>query len=352
MAAVARILDANANRAREAFRVLEDSARFALEDESLCGALKSLRHDLREALAGLPAGWLEAARDTAGDVGTRLATDAERERRGLADVVTAAGKRLGESLRVIEETGKTIDADLARKVEALRYRFYDVERDLQGRLGSGRARQWRLCLLLVEASCRRPWRTVLAEAVEAGCDCVQVREKSMDGGPLAARVRQVVETARPRQAAVIVNDRLDVALAAGADGVHLGPGDLGVADARRVAGRTLLVGASCHGLDEAGAAVTAGCDYCGVGTMFASHTKPGAPPTGPEGMRGFVERFPRVPHLAIGGIDLDNIDRVIEAGARGVAVCAAICGADRPGDVAGALREKLERMKRRSDGAT
>ncbi|MHC4826721.1 MAG: thiamine phosphate synthase, partial [Planctomycetota bacterium] len=146
MPAAARILDANANRAREALRVLEDAARFALDDARLSAQLKSLRHDLREALAGLAPGWLEANRDTAGDVGTAIEAPAESERGGLADVAVAAGKRLGEALRVIEEVGKTIDPGLARDVEAIRYRFYDVEGALHLRLGGARARQWRVCV--------------------------------------------------------------------------------------------------------------------------------------------------------------------------------------------------------------
>jgi thiamine-phosphate pyrophosphorylase len=273
MPAAARILDANANRAREALRVMEDAARFALDDARLCAQLKSLRHDLREALAGLPPGWLEANRDTAGDVGTSIETQAESARGGLPDVAVAAGKRLGEALRVIEEVGKTVDPGLAREVEAIRYRFYDVESALHLRLGGARARQWRVCVLLTESLCRRPWPEVLAAVVDAGTDCLQVREKQMTAADLVRRARQVIEVARPAGVTVIVNDRLDVAQAAGADGVHLGQQDLAVADARRAVGRSLLIGASTHDLDEARIAVEAGADYCGVGQMFTTMTR-------------------------------------------------------------------------------
>jgi thiamine-phosphate pyrophosphorylase len=342
MPAVARILDANVNRAREALRVMEDAARFALDDASLCARLKSLRHDLREALAGLAPGWLEANRDTAGDVGTSLATPAESDRAGLADVAVAAGKRLGEALRVIEEVGKTIDPRLARRVEAVRYRFYDVESVLHLRLGGARARQWPVCVLLTESLCRRPWSEVLAAVVEAGADCVQIREKQMTAAPLVHRVRQVIDVARPAGATVIVNDRVDVAQAAGADGVHLGHEDLSITDARRAVGRTLLIGASTHDLDEARAAVEAGADYCGVGAMFSTTTRPGATPAGPSYLRAFLERFPATPHLAIGGITPDNIDRLVEAGVRGVAVSSAVCQAEDPGEVVRSLRHTLE----------
>jgi thiamine-phosphate pyrophosphorylase len=168
MSAIARILDANVNRAREAMRVMEDAARFALNDEALSAELKSLRHDLRAALASLPEGWLEANRDTPGDVGSAISTEGEMSRANLADVIIAAGKRLAEALRVIEETAKTVDADMAREIESLRYRAYDLDQRLTLRLGSGRAKQWRLCLLLTKAMCRRPWREVLEGAISAG----------------------------------------------------------------------------------------------------------------------------------------------------------------------------------------
>jgi len=338
---VARILDANANRAREALRVMEDVARFAVEDAVLVAELKGLRHELANALACLAQGWLEVNRDAAGDVGTGVTADGEHERAGLIAVATAAGKRLGEALRVIEETAKTFDSALSVRIEALRYRAYDAERALLAKLAGGRARQWRVCLLLTERLCTRPWGDVLSLAIEGGVDCVQVREKQMQGGELRRRVDQVIAIARPAGVSVIVNDRIDVALAAAADGVHLGTGDLSLPDARRLAGRTLLLGASTHGLDEASAAVAAGADYCGVGTMFETATKPRTATTGRGVLDDFVRAYPRMPHLAIGGITPRNIGQLVEAGAQGVAVSRAICAAEHPDRVAGALRDAL-----------
>ena len=118
------------------------------ENAALTAELKRLRHEFRAALSRLPEGWLEANRNSAGDVGASLTAAGEHERAGLADIVAAAGKRLGEALRVIEEIAKTIEPTLARDVEAIRYRLYDTESALHHRLGSGRARQWRVCVLL------------------------------------------------------------------------------------------------------------------------------------------------------------------------------------------------------------
>ena len=161
MPRVARFCHANANRAREALRVMEEAARFALNDASLCESLKTLRHDLRKALDGLPHGWLEAKRETPDDVGTSLSTYAELRRANLVEVVIAAAKRLSESLRVMEETGKTLNITFSSQIESLRYRAYDLESRLQMRLGTGRARQWNLCLLLTESLCHLNWREVV-----------------------------------------------------------------------------------------------------------------------------------------------------------------------------------------------
>jgi thiamine-phosphate pyrophosphorylase len=113
---------------------------------------------------------------------------------------------------------------------------------------------------------------------------------------------------------------------------------------RRIAGRELRVGVSTHDLDEARAAVEAGADYCGVGAMFSTTLKPDREPAGPRYMRDFIERFPHTPHLAIGGITAANIHQLVEAGARGVAVSTAVCGADDPGTVCRKLRDALDNV--------
>src|SRR5213595_3520033 len=115
---ILRILDANLNRAREALRVIEDYARFALDDQAACGAVKQLRHDLSAATCNL-AGEAILHRDTPGDVGAAAKATAELSRDDLAHVVTAAGKRLGEALRTIEEYLKIDDPPTASRIESL-----------------------------------------------------------------------------------------------------------------------------------------------------------------------------------------------------------------------------------------
>jgi thiamine-phosphate pyrophosphorylase len=183
---------------------------------------------------------------------------------------------------------------------------------------------------------------VLDAVIAGGCRMVQLREKTLASGlllPIAERLR-----ARCRDAGVtfIVNDRVDVAVAAGADGVHLGQEDLPPRAARPLLRRGMVLGRSTHSLAEARAAEAEGADYIAVGSMFATPTKPDFRLVGPGVLRS-IRPAVRVPLVGIGGITPDNAAEVIRAGADGVAVISAVCGADDP---AAATRRFLEAIHR------
>ncbi len=342
---VYRILDANANRAREALRVAEDAARFALDRADLAAALKRLRHDLRAAMDRLDARALLTARDTAGDIGTGISVEAESRRADAADVAHAAMKRLTEALRVLEEFGKTLDPTYAAAVEAVRYRAYDLERRLaeafapSPRLGAGG-----LCVLLTESLCRRPWREVLAGLLDGGAGCVQLREKSLPDRELMDRAREVAGAAHEAGALAIVNDRPDVAVLAAADGVHVGQDDLAAREARRIVGPDRIVGVSTHSLDQARTAAEAGADYVGCGPMYASRTKPQDVVPGPT-LVAEVAATVGLPIMAIGGITAEGAPAVLEAGAHWLAVSSAVCGTDDPEAATRQLFEAVARHR-------
>lgn len=349
-----RILDANLNRAREALRVMEDIARFGLDEHVLARGLKEARHGLREIAerAGIDAALLAVWRDTPGDVGTGMTTSGESTRRNLRDVAIGAGKRAGEALRVLEEMFKAIGdagtgdrARCAEDVKQLRYRVYTLEQCLIERFGSGMARQWRLCVLISESLCtHHSWERVAEMAIEGGANCLQLREKTMSGGELLRRARWLVDIAIVKskgreQASVIINDRPDIAVLSEADGVHIGQGDVPANEARKIVGFNRLVGVSTSCLEEAHAARDSGADYCGVGAMFATATKDKPRVMGVEYLRAYLsdERVGRVPHLAIGGITPENVAELARAGCRGVALSSVVCGADKPREVCEAL---------------
>ncbi len=348
-----RVIDANANRAREALRVMEDCARFVLDDRDLCARLKRSRHDLASALGAL-SGSAIGERDTPGDVGTDVQTEREYSRSSMRDVALAAGKRLSEALRSIEEASKTIDSRAAERFERLRYEAYDLDRVLVLAMGTGRQAQWRLCVLVTESLCtHHPWLDVARMAIEGGADCIQLREPDLDDRELLERAHRLVDLARPRGCAVVINNRPDIALLAKADGVHVGQGDLRVEDVRRIAGFDLLVGVSTSRIEEAERAMRDGADSCGVGPMFPTTTKHKDRIAGPEYMREYAAHDPSLPaHLAIGGMTPQNAGEVIDAGAVGIAVSSCVCGAEDPAEAARSLHSIVEQGRTNAQAST
>jgi thiamine-phosphate pyrophosphorylase len=157
----------------------------------------------------------------------------------------------------------------------------------------------------------------LEKAVDDGVDLIQIRERDLDAADLAALVRDAVSLAGGTASRVVVNDRLDVAVACGAAGVHLRGDSILPAHARRIAPREFLIGRSVHRLEDL--FETESCDYLIAGTVFPSRSKDTATPLlGLEGLRAIARAAP-VPVLAIGGIRIDRFDAVVGAGAAGVA---------------------------------
>ena len=188
----------------------------------------------------------------------------------------------------------------------------------------------------------RELEDVLDAVIAGGCRLVQLREKTWPSGvllPVAERLRQ-----RCREAGVtfIVNDRVDLALAVDADGVHVGQDDLPPRAARPLLRPGMILGRSTHSPGQAGAAQADGADYVAVGAMFPTATKPDFELVGPELVRAVRPEI-RVPLVGIGGITLANVGEVIGAGADGVAVISAVCGAPDPAD---ATRRFLDAIRR------
>src|SRR5882672_8307044 len=186
------------------------------------------------------------------------------------------------------------------------------------------------------------YEPMVRSACEGGADIVQFRDKLVTGKErymVAGRLRKIC---RDFGVLFIVNDALEVALTVAADGVHLGQDDLPVSEAKKLMHpmgvKNFLVGCSTHSLDQALEAKRQGADYIGIGPVFATPTKPTYNPVGLELVRTVTSQVD-TPHVAIGGIDATNVDQVIEAGAKRVAVVRAVCGAD---DIVSAARKMKE----------
>lgn len=179
-------------------------------------------------------------------------------------------------------------------------------------------------------------------AIEGGARMVQLRRKSASGRDLFEWAVRIQALCREYEALFIVNDRVDIALATHADGVHLGQQDMPVASARALLGSETLIGVSVSNPSEAAKAAKEGADYLGVGHIFptSSKEKP-MPPIGTSAIRPIIEAS-GLPVIAIGGIELQNVAEVIKAGASGVAVISAVSGS---ADPVAATRELVKRIR-------
>jgi thiamine-phosphate pyrophosphorylase len=182
--------------------------------------------------------------------------------------------------------------------------------------------------------------------VANGATCIQVRLKNEDARGLRDFTERILSVARPAGVPVVVNDRLDVALALGAEGVHLGQDDLPVADARRLGGPTLVVGASARSVEEAVRARDDGADYIGVGPIFETPVKAGVRPVSPEVIPA-IRRIISLPIVAIGGINQSNLHVPLGQGADGIAVISALHQCPSPGIATSRLKQALEQVKKR-----
>ena len=350
-----RTLDAAANRAREGLRVVEDFVRFSLDDAHLSRLLKELRHELTERLSDLDRFGLIAARDTLGDVGTRIKTPHEQTRLLPIDVVVANCRRVEEALRTLEEFSKLLlghaltgsageestnsplssprlaDPRLPAHLEQLRYRLYTIEKALTTTLASReRLAGCDLYLLVTESLCHHGSGPAIRQTLEAGVRIVQLREKELPDRPLLETARRIRTWTREADALFIMNDRPDLAVLAEADGVHVGQEELTVREARRIVGPHRLVGVSTHTIEQARQAVLDGADYLGVGPCFATSTKSFEQLAGLDFVRQVAAEI-TLPWFAIGGISAANIAAVHAAGASRVAVSSAICSSPTPG---------------------
>ena len=324
MRSLLRILDADLNRAREALRVVEDLARFHRDDAAAAAALKEARHSL-DRLSRPLARELLRARDSERDVGRDGDRPVDRPR-SPGEILAANLKRAGEALRSIEEISKGRYAELSREAHRRRFELYTLEK----RLGDPRAllKAARLYVLLDPAVTSRPLARVAEEAVRGGADVLQLRQKPRPDVGLAREVR-----AAAGDALFLVNDDVAVALASGADGVHVGLEDCPVRQARRLGAG--IVGATSHSLAEARRAKADGADYVSCGPMYATPLKPDLEPRGFSYL-GALKRL-GLPFFCIGGITRGNASPALVR----AAVCAGVIAA---GDVTAAARAIRARL--------
>jgi thiamine-phosphate pyrophosphorylase len=334
---VYRILDANLDRAREGLRIIEEWCRFGLNNSEFSSICKHLRQEL-----GI---WhtveIRAARDTPGDPGADLTHPQEEKRVDITSLLQANFCRVQEALRVLEEYGKLDDGNMGIACKKMRYQVYTLESNLMGY--QRHQLLWRSHLYLVTSPVDNLLAIVEA-SLQGGLTLLQYREKTADDSLRLERAMQLRQLCHHYGALFIINDRVDLALAVDADGVHLGQQDIPIAVARQLLGSQRLIGRSTTNPQEMQGAISEGADYIGVGPVYETPTKAGKAAAGLEYVK-YVSQNCQIPWFAIGGIDMSNLNDVMNAGARRVAVVRSLVQSDQPTLATQYFLSQLHRIK-------
>jgi len=348
-----RIVDANLNRASEGLRLLEDIARFILNDSPLSQQFKNLRHNLAEEtkLLGIK---LLSHRNAEHDVGATLTLPSPSKGEGLGEtqrdlpsVITANAKRAEESLRTIEELAKLPQMSSmlnSAKFEPLRFTLYTLEQQLISRI-LRQDKIKRLAGLYVildrQTLAGRNELEIAEQVIQGGVKVIQLRDKQGSKAELLPIAQKIKALCGKSGTLFIINDYLDLALAVDADGLHIGQRDLPLPIIRRELPIDKVVGCTVRTVSQAVKAQNEAADYIAVGSMFPTTTKRGATVVGVDRLRQ-IRQAVSSPLVAIGGINENNISQVIAAGANSAAVVSAVLNEE---DVKGAVQRLIAKME-------
>jgi thiamine-phosphate pyrophosphorylase len=342
-----RILDVNLNRIGEGLRLLEDVTRFVLNDPELSEQLKNMRHELLPKDRSLQKRLL-SARKAGEDVGAFLDVDSEAERTDTVSLVSANSRRVQQSLRVLEELAKVHGDDFGLdwdKFKHARFALYTLEQKIVLELLRHNKREQVAGLYVIidtQALKGRAELDVARQAIQGGARMIQLRDKLRPKGMLVPLARELKRVCAESNVLFIVNDYLDLAIASDADGLHIGQEDLPIEAARKMLPGDKILGCSSATLEEALKAEKEGADYIAVGCIYPTPSKSQTRLAGLRTLRQVKSKV-SVPVVAIGGINEDNIAKVIGAGADAVAVIAAVLGADNVKEASQRLAEIINR---------
>lgn len=322
-------IDANLNRALEGIRVCEDVMRFCLQRADVSMRLKEVRHRIVDASKLFPAGMLLHGRDVASDAQRFIDLGGERVRESLAGVFSANLHRAMEAVRSLEEFGKlAIPQSQDNPFQSIRFSLYEIEGDAVPVLlrQSARNRLRRSLYAILDSSyvTQDRFGDAAARMIRGGASVIQLRMKAASREEILAAARDLAVLCRERSVLCIVNDHVDIAVLAGADGVHLGRNDLGPGSARRLLPPHMIIGVTSYTDEDPGRAEGEGADYIAVGPVFDTvyHSD-----SGPVNLNGsgigavsHARASVSIPIVAVGGMTPERIGAVIDAGADSAAV--------------------------------
>ena len=323
---IAQIIDANLDRAREGLRVLEDWARFGLGRKDLVKIFKNFRQILGKHHLKV----YKESRNFINDKCAGLSHPEQFNRGNVSSIISSNSARVQEALRVIEEFSRNHNYNLCKIASEIRYEIYNLE------------------ILLLEANSNASLLKILKNndlyfitldtenlfekiknVLEGGVKIIQLRckrGKDSENLKFAIKLRELCDH---YDSLLLINDRVDIALACKADGVHLGQDDMDIKSARKIMGFSKIIGISANNDQDIKKAIQDGCDYLGIGPVFATTTKKGKVPLGIETLKSLTKDI-SIPWFAIGGIKEQNISLLKENNICKVAIITDLINSKKP----------------------
>ncbi|MCQ9201467.1 MAG: thiamine phosphate synthase [Prochlorococcus marinus XMU1425] len=321
-----QIIDANLDRAREGLRVLEDWARFGIGKEKYVESIKNFRHILGKNHLEV----YKQSRNHIQDKCKGLTHEEQINRKTPEQIVSSNSGRVQEALRVIEEFSRLHNHELSKIASEIRYEIYTIEIDL---LSLSKCRRLEKILkendLYVITDQKDNLLEIIEEILIAGVRIIQYRFKTGTDKDHLREAIKIKSLCERYNSLFIVNDRLDIALASNADGIHLGQDDLDLKTARKLLGYSKIIGISANNEIDISNALKDGCDYMGIGPVFETATKKNKKPISIEKIKTLTKDL-NIPWFAIGGIKSNNISYLRKNGLKKVALVSQLMNSEDP----------------------
>ncbi|MDD3627692.1 MAG: thiamine phosphate synthase [bacterium] len=326
-----QILDANINRLTEGLRVLEEITRFSLSNKETTIKLKNFRHEIVTLYKSLPnSKSFINSRDTGSDPGKELNRKSELTRDNLQAIINSNSGRIKESLRVLEEFTKLLDKKISMQFKKARFDFYDIEKEV---LQNSQIKKMNLNLPqlypIIDLVFCKDLKMVAEILNDAGIKITQLRVKHETDLKFFKAAELLKRLLNP-EITLLINNRIDIASAVDADGVHLGQSDIPQEQARKLISSDKLIGISVNNIRESSKAVKLNADYLGFGPMYFTETKKDAGEIKSLKLLKNLNRLSPIPIATIGGITPENTLPLLQNGGKLIAVISSIFNTKNP----------------------
>ena len=331
-----QIIDANLDRAREGLRVLEDWARFGLGKEEYVKRIKNFRQILGKNHLEI----YKKSRNHGQDKCQGLTHVEQKNKKKPEQIISSNSARVQEALRVIEEFSKLNNHELSKIASQIRYEIYTLEIDLLSlNIGKKSEEILKENNLYVITDQKENLLQTIEEILIAGVKIIQHRFKTGTDKENLEEAIQIKNLCKNYDSLFIINDRVDIALASNADGIHIGQDDLDLKTARKLLGYSKIIGISANNAFDISNAIKNGCDYLGIGPVFETSTK-NKKPLGIEKIKSLTKNL-AIPWFAIGGVTTNNISYLKSCGFNKVALVSQLMNSKKPREEAIIIQKVL-----------